>query len=572
MMTQDMAQLVAQTVLQGFDAQYGRFLEITSGAQQRFEQAAWQEVQDAMKKRINLYDHHVALSVELITRMVGDEGHNPDFLSRVKDHYTNLLPDYPRFEIAESFFNSVYCRLFQHRNMLPDKMFVQTSQPHRAHPNPRPLARTFPLEGGVEEQLDAILRHAPFRLPWEDLARDIKDVHQYLLKTFGDEELKEGVLEIYNELFFRNKAAWMVGKLRLKESVHPFLLPIHRSEKGELYIDTCLTRYSEASIVFGFNRAYFMVYASLPMALVEWLREILPGKSTSDLYSAIGCQKHGKTEYYREYLNHVESTREPFIVAPGIKGMVMLVFTMPTYNRVFKVIKDRFAPQKNMSEAHVRACYKLVKEHDRVGRMADMQEYENFAIDKNRVSPDLMEELLREASEKIEDLGEQIVIKHLYIERRMTPLNIYIETATEQQKHDVVEEYGNAIKNLASANIFPGDMLLKNFGVTQNGRVVFYDYDEISHMTEMNFREIPPPRYPEDELSSEPWYSVAEKDVFPEEFRSFLYSDPGLRKMFEETHGDLYKAEYWRQLQRRILDGEIEDVFAYRKKQRFRQR
>jgi Isocitrate dehydrogenase kinase/phosphatase len=572
MMTQDMAQLVAQTILQGFDAQYGRFLEITSGAQQRFEQAAWQDVQRAMKKRINLYDHHVALSVELITRMVGDMGHDPDFLSRVKDHYVELLPDYPRFEIAESFFNSVYCRLFEHRNMLPDKMFVQTSQPHRTHPNPRPLARVFHIENDVREPLKAILRHIPMRLPWEDLERDLDDIYQYLLVNFRAEDLRDSVFEIYNELFFRNKAAWLVGKLRLKESVHPFLLPIHRSEKGALYVDTCLTKYSETSIVFGFNRAYFMVYAPQPMALVEWLREILPSKSTGDLYTAIGCQKHGKTEYYREYADHIGGTREPFIIAPGIKGMVMLVFTLPTYNRVFKIIRDRFAPQKTMTEEHVRSCYQLVKEHDRVGRMADTQEYENFVIDKDRISPELMEELQRDAAEKIDDLGDKIVIKHLYIERRMTPLNIYMETADEQQQRDAVEEYGNAIKNLASANIFPGDMLLKNFGVTKNGRVVFYDYDEISHMTEMNFREIPPPRYPEDEFSDEPWYSVGENDVFPEEFRRFLYGDPKLRQMFDEMHGDLYKADYWRHLQQHILEGEIEDVFAYRKKQRFRQR
>ncbi|MDR1529311.1 MAG: bifunctional isocitrate dehydrogenase kinase/phosphatase [Burkholderiales bacterium] len=571
-MNQGMTQLIAQTILQGFDAQYGRFLEITAGAQRRFENAEWQNVQKALKERIHLYDHHVELSVELITRMAGDEGHDPTFLAHVKDHYIERLADYPRFEIAESFFNSVYRRLFQHRDALPDNMFVQTSQPHRTHPNPRPLAREFPLENGVEDCLRMILRHTPLRLPWEDLPRDINDIHQYLLREFDQETLKNGVLEIYNELFYRNKAAWLVGKLRLKDGVRPFLLPIHRSDAGELYIDTCLTTFPEASIVFGFNRAYFMVYAPLPMATVEWLHEILPKKNAGDLYSAIGCQKHGKTEYYREYLAYLETTDEQFIIAPGIPGMVMLVFTMPSYDRVFKVIKDRFAPQKNTTEANVRACYQLVKEHDRVGRMADTQEYKNFVLDKNRVSPELMNALLKEASEKTTDFGDKIVIHHLYVECRMTPLNIFMETANEQQRRDAIEEYGNAIKNLASADIFPGDMLLKNFGITANGRVVFYDYDEIRHMTEMNFRDIPLPRYPEEEFASEPWYSVGEDDVFPEEFRSFFYSNPEMRRLFEELHGDLYKPEYWRYLQQRIRDGEIEDVFAYRKKQRFRQR
>ncbi len=324
--------------------------------------------------------------------------------------------------------------------------------------------------------------------------------------------------------------------------------------------------------MFGFARSYFMVYVPLPAAMVEWLREILPGKSTAELYTAIGCQKHGKTESYREYLAFIHQSSEQFIIAPGVKGMVMLVFTLPSFDRVFKVIKDQFAPQKEVTQARVLECYQLVKEHDRVGRMADTQEYENFVIDKHRISPELLAELQHEVPEKLEDLGDKIVIKHLYMERRMTPLNLYMEQADDQQLKDAIEEYGNAIKQLAAANIFPGDMLFKNFGVTRHGRVVFYDYDEICYMTEVNFRDIPPPRYPEDEMASEPWYSVSPNDVFPEEFRHFLCSDRKVRHFFEEMHGDLFQASYWRGLQQRIRDGHVEDVFAYRRKQRFSQR
>ncbi|MDR0587672.1 MAG: bifunctional isocitrate dehydrogenase kinase/phosphatase [Burkholderiales bacterium] len=572
-LTNNNAQLIAQTILQGFDAQYGRFLEVTAGAQHRFEQAQWQEVQAAMKRRIHLYDHHVDLAATLIQPLLPENTEPTEFFKEVKRHYTQMLPDYPRFEIAESFYNSVYCHLFEHQQMSQELMFVQSSQPRHTQPSPRPLTRDYPIfPGHLEHLLTDLLQATPLRLPWEDLSRDVDDIYCYLIRTFGKALLSSGTIQICNELFFRNKAAWMVGKLQLANGVHPFLLPIHRSMDGKLYVDTCLTRPAEANIAFGFNRAYFMVHAPVPFVLVEWLRDILPGKSTADLYTAIGCQKHGKTEYHREYLAHVSQTDEPFIIAPGIRGMVMLVFTMPTYNRVFKVIKDKFAPQKNIDEAHVRACYQLVKEHDRVGRMPDTQEYIEFMIDKKRISPELMEALTTEAPGKIMDMGEMLCIKHLYIERRITPLNIYLETATPQQQQEAVEEYGSAIKNLASANIFPGDMLLKNFGITENGRVVFYDYDEIRYMTEMRFRDIPPPRYPEDEMASEPWYSVGEDDVFPEEFKSFLYGSPELRQMFDKLHGDLYKASYWRELQDRIKAGEVVDVFAYRKKQRFRQR
>ncbi|HHG2835457.1 TPA: bifunctional isocitrate dehydrogenase kinase/phosphatase [Escherichia coli] len=562
--------LIAQTILQGFDAQYGRFLEVTSGAQQRFEQADWHAVQQAMKNRIHLYDHHVGLVVEQLRCITNGQSTDAAFLLRVKEHYTRLLPDYPRFEIAESFFNSVYCRLFDHRSLTPERLFIFSSQPERCFRTiPRPLAKDFHPDHGWESLLMRVISDLPLRLRWQNKSRDIHYIVRHLTETLGTDNLAESHLQVANELFYRNKAAWLVGKLITPSGTLPFLLPIHQTDDGELFIDTCLTTTAEASIVFGFARSYFMVYAPLPAALVEWLREILPGKTTAELYMAIGCQKHAKTESYREYLVYLQGCNEQFIEAPGIRGMVMLVFTLPGFDRVFKVIKDKFAPQKEMSAAHVRACYQLVKEHDRVGRMADTQEFENFVLEKRHISPALMELLLQEAAEKITDLGEQIVIRHLYIERRMVPLNIWLEQVEGQQLRDAIEEYGNAIRQLAAANIFPGDMLFKNFGVTRHGRVVFYDYDEICYMTEVNFRDIPPPRYPEDELASEPWYSVSPGDVFPEEFRHWLCAAPRIGPLFEEMHADLFRADYWRALQNRIREGHVEDVYAYRRRQRF---
>lgn len=569
-MSRDLPLLIAQTILQGFDAQYGRFLEVTSGAQQRFEQADWHAVQQAMKQRIHLYDHHVGLVAEQLRCITDGKTADSDFLLQVKANYTRLLPDYPRFEIAESFFNSVYCRLFDHRALLPERLFVFSSQPERRFRTiPRPLAKDFFPTGGWEPLLAKLLADLPLRLPWQDRARDVGYIASHLNETFGNDVLRQSHLQVANELFYRNKAAWLVGKLITPGGTLPFLLPIHRSEEGQLVVDTCLTTHAEASIVFGFARSYFMVYAPLPAATVEWLREILPGKTTAELYMAIGCQKHGKTESYREYLHYLARSDEQFIEAPGIRGMVMLVFTLPGFDRVFKIIKDRFAPQKEMNAAHVRACYQLVKEHDRVGRMADTQEFENFVLEKRQIAPALMALLQQEVAEKITDLGDRIAISHLYIERRMVPLNIWLEQASGQSLRDAIEEYGNAIRQLAAANIFPGDMLFKNFGVTRHGRVVFYDYDEICYMTEVNFRDIPPPRYPEDELAGEPWYSVSPGDVFPEEFRHWLCADPRIGPLFEEMHADLFRAEYWRSLQARIRSGHIEDVYAYRRRQRF---
>ena len=392
--------LVAQTILQGFDAQYGRFLEITSGAQYRFEQADWHGIQLAMKERIRLYDNHVGLVVEQLRCIRHDIDKESVFLQKVKERYTQLLPNYPRFEIAESFFNSVYCRLFHHRELNKKNLFVFSSQPaYRFAQAPRPLSRTFVIQSDLPALLQDILSRLPLRLPWQNKSRDIQFICQTLYAQFSHEELQNAVFHIANELFYRNKAAWMIGKIAINNQFIPLLLPIHNIEQ-HLVIDTCLTTTDEASIVFGFARSYFMVYAPFPAALVTWLRDILPEKSIAELYMSIGCQKHGKTEYYREYLAFMNFSSEQFIEAPGVKGMVMLVFTLPTYDRVFKVIKDRFAPQKTMTAERVKECYRLVKEHDRVGRMADTQEFENFVIDKKRISNDLMAILEQEIPNK----------------------------------------------------------------------------------------------------------------------------------------------------------------------------
>ncbi|MFS7197304.1 bifunctional isocitrate dehydrogenase kinase/phosphatase [Rahnella inusitata] len=562
--------LIAQTILQGFDAQYGRFLEVTAGAQQRFEQADWPAVQAAMKQRIHLYDHHVGLVVAQLKCITGPHFYDAAFLIRVKNCHSELLPDYPRAEIAESFFNSVYCRIFKHRDLTADKLYIFSEQPSHPQRNcPRPLARQYPVQGDLMTTLEKVLGDLPMRLPWENAPRDVDYIATALQQRFSAAQLSDAVIEMATEIFYRNKAAWIIGKIRIGQQVFPLLLPVHLGQKSALFVDACLTDSNDASIVFGFARSYFMVYAPQPGALVEWLREILPAKTTAELYSAIGCQKHAKTECYREHLRFMAQTDESFIVAPGVKGMVMLVFTLPGSDRVFKVIKDRFAPQKEVTEAQVMACYQLVKEHDRVGRMADTQEFEHFILPKKNISPELMAELQREVPAKMEDLGSSIVLRHLYIERRMTPLNLYLEQASDQQLYDVIEEYGNAIKQLAAANIFPGDMLFKNFGVTRHGRVVFYDYDEICYMTEVNFRNIPSPRFPEDELASEPWYSIAENDVFPEEFRYFLCTDPRICSVLENLHGDIFIPDYWQGLQQRILKGYVEDVYAYKQSQRF---
>jgi isocitrate dehydrogenase kinase/phosphatase len=376
-------------------------------------------------------------------------------------------------------------------------------------------------------------------------------------------------LQVLASLFYRNKAAYIVARLVNADNKQALIIPLMQDENEKLFIDTTLMKAKDVSIVFSFSRAYFTVDMEVPSAYVSFLQSIMPGKSAVDLYAMLGLQKQAKTLLYREMQYHLTHSRDNFQIAPGARGMVMLVFALPSFPFVFKLIRDHFDPPKTSSRKDVREKYQLVKFHDRVGRMADTLEYSNVAIPLNRIDSSLMDELRATAESSIEVVGDNLVIHHIYIERRMEPLDRYLSQASPAMRRNAIRDFGQAIRDLAGANIFPGDMLQKNFGVTRTERVVFYDYDEISYITDCNFRHIPPARSFEDEMSDTPWYSIGENDVFPESFKPFFFPNPQDHALFKKDHADLLNADWWNGVKDNILGGNQADLFPYPVKRRF---
>ncbi|HJV01805.1 MAG TPA: bifunctional isocitrate dehydrogenase kinase/phosphatase, partial [Burkholderiaceae bacterium] len=404
--------------------------------------------------------------------------------------------------------------------------------------------------------------------------RDIGFVETRMRALFGSDLLEPNhQIQVLSSLFYRNKGAYIVGKGINGNRIYPFVVPILYNRKRELVLDTVIFDPTLITVLFSFTRAYFMVDMEVPSAYVHFLRTLMPYKPRGEIYTILGLQKLGKNAFYREFLHHLHHSSDCFETAPGIRGLVMVVFALPSFPYVFKVIKDSFPPPKEITRQQVKEKYLLVKYHDRVGRMADTLEYSNVAFPRARFDDALLAELKEVAPSLVEEEGSQIIIRHLYIERRMTPLNIFLSEAEKRGDHAAVEhgivEYGNAIKDMVGVNIFPGDMLYKNFGVTRHGRVVFYDYDEIEYVTDCNFRKIPQARNEEDEMASEPWYPVAKNDVFPEQFETFLLGNPEVRKYFLKHHADLLTQEYWQNAKQRLLDGIVEDVFPYPQELRF---
>jgi isocitrate dehydrogenase kinase/phosphatase len=560
---------IAQLILDGFDDYREQFRQITNGARVRFEQAQWQEIQQASAARIALYEECVgAVSAGLRQTYTVEVLLDVVQWPLVKSAYIALID--PRYddELAETWFNSIFCSLFSHDQINDGCMFIHTTRPSLRGNVRAPQTRVYEPLGNMEQALRQVFEDFSFEVGYEDLERDLRRLLKQLHASLPDWVCKDPELriELFASRLYRNKGAYLVGRIYTRDEQWPLVIPLLHREGQGIQIDALITDEAEVSIIFSFTRSYFMVRVGYPAEFVSFLKRILPGKHIAELYTSIGFYKHGKSEFYRALINHLATTDDKFIMAPGVRGMVMSVFTLPGFNTVFKIIKDRFSPSKNVDRGTVIEKYRLVKTVDRVGRMADTQEFADFRFPLSKFEPECLAELLEVAPSTVVVEGDTVLVRHCWTERRMTPLNMYVESASEAQVREALDDYGLAIKQLAAANIFPGDMLLKNFGVTRHGRVVFYDYDEICFLTEANFRRIPPPRYPEDEMACEPWYSVAPLDVFPEEFPPFLFADMKQRKLFSQLHGELYDADYWKSLQEAIRAGKVIDVFPYRRK------
>lgn len=568
---------IARTILDGFDKHYRLFRASSQGAKQHFESGNWSAAQIAARERIGFYDARAKECVQILEDEYEEEDLSDEVWREVKLHYMGLLIDHLRPELAETFFNTVCTKLLHRTYFHNDFIFLRpatATEYLESGDTPATYRVYYPATDGLNFTLKRIVTNFQLKAKFADLNRDVVLVEERLRENFGIDRLEPNhQIQVLASLFYRNKSAYIIGKGINGNKEYPFVVPVTHNRKGELVLDTVLFETMQITVLFSFTRAYFMVDMEVPSAYVQFIRSILPKKPRSEIYTMLGLQKHGKNLFYRDFLHHLKYSSDIIEAAPGIRGLVMLVFALPSFPYVFKLIKDFFPAPKETTKALIKEKYLLVKNHDRVGRMADTLEYSDVSFPRARFSEELLAEIKKFSPSILEVGADEVVIKHLYIERRMTPLNIWLTEAEKRGDDAAIEhgllEYGNAIKDLVGANIFPGDMLYKNFGVTRVGRVVFYDYDEIEYITDCKFRTIPLPRNEEDEMSAEPWYPIAKNDVFPEQFGTFLLGNAKVRKYFMLHHADLLTAEYWQGRKQRILDGKVDDVFPYSQEIRF---
>lgn len=551
------------TIFAAFEDYNHEFRHITRRAYRRFEEREWKLGQRDAIERIELYDHRVVACLAGLVGLMGANIADQKTWRQVRDQYSKRIADCTDSEFYKTFFNSLTRKAFNTVGVNTEVEFLAPDLEPTLNGSDPPL-HSYQNEGSLAPIIESILEQFPSARLFRDFARTMRfvvdELHDYVQVYHRGKPIRS--VEMLVPVFYRATRSFLVGRIQGDDWIAPFILAFKNGDDG-IVVDAVITSNKEVRSLFGFSRSYLHVDLPAVGAAVKFLRSFMPKKGVDELYTALGRAKQGKTERYRRLYKHLTVSTDKFVHAEGQRGMVMIVFTLPSYDLVFKVIRDRFAFPKTTSRADVMERYQYVFKHDRVGRLVDAQEFRQLRFSRSRFSSELLAELREEAGQACRVEGDDLIIEHCYIERRLRPLNLYLQEVNEIAAGQAVVDYGQAIKDLARSNVFPGDLLLKNFGVTDNGRIIFYDYDELCLVTDCSFRELPSARFEEDETRGEPWFYVGQYDVFPEQFANFLGLPEHLRDIFLKYHHDLLTADYWRSLKSSHDEDKLLEVVPY---------
>ena len=565
MSDKDLIAECSQIIYDGFIRYNNYFHRMTRRARTRFEQRDWKGHQQDIVDRVDLYEKSVRRIVLALRNTLGNRVNNKTLWYEIRSYFGERLDQVPDNDFIKTFFNSTTRRIFGTEGVDPGIEFISSGPSDDLHLIMSLNIRRYPYWVSLQRIFETILDDFSFRIPYDDTSRNAKRIAR-MISAYSKENFNENIeyirFEFIDSFFYQAARAYLVGKLILSEGEAPIVIAF-KNEYGGISVDAVFLHEKEISLIFGYTRSYYFADPNSVIGAVHFLKSMLPKKPIDELYTVLGRLRQGKTERHRTFTEHLHNTKDKFIHAEGDTGLVMIVFTLPSYNLVFKIIRDKFGYPKTMSRKDVIGKYKLVSKHDRAGRLIDTQEYLNLEFPINRFSKELLNELLDGATESVRKEDNNLILKLAYVERRVRPLNLYLNEVSEEEAIYAIIDYGQTIKDLAQTNIFTGDLLLKNFGVTRHNRVIFYDYDEVTLVTDCNFRDIPESTDIDDEMQADTWYFVGENDIFPEEFIRFLSMNDQVKAQFMKYHQDLLTSEYWRKVQNQHIKGEVSLVVPY---------
>ena len=559
---------ISAVIVNGFINYNNDFRKITRRAKKRFETRDWSSNQSDAVERIELYEHSVGRIVTIVKESMADRLHDKSLWALIKEQYLHQIRDYADTEFFKTYFSSVTRRIFSTIGVDPLVEFIALNIKPTEHMLGMVNSKVYRNRGETLFLFDELLVDYAFTTPYRNIDRTIRfisaEVDAYCAAHNRLNSIQH--IEILHPVFYRTTRAYIVGRIDGDDRVCPLVIALKNTDEG-IVADAIILSEHDVSMLFGFTRSYFHADLAIVGTTMAFLKSMMPQKPIAEIYTVLGRPKQGKTERYRSLFQHLAKSSDRFVHAKGDRGMVMVVFTLPSYDIVFKVIRDRFAYPKTIGRKDVIEKYQLVFKHDRAGRLVDAQEFRRLRLDRARFTDELLDELLTACGDTCRIVNDFVVIEHVYMERRLTPLNLYLREADEEAARHAAIDYGQAIRDLALSNVFPGDLLLKNFGLTRHGRVIFYDYDELCLVTDCNFRKIPEARGDIDEMRAGAWFYVGPHDIFPEQFIEFLGFQEDVRRAFIEHHAELLTADYWANLKKRHQSGEVLEVLPYTAKQ-----
>src|SRR5450631_863344 len=543
-MRADLAALVSAQIAEHFRLYNDEFGRITRRAAGNFLAEDWRAAQIDSVARIELYELRVARCLGVVATQLQDRRKDVSLWIDIKHSYETLVARRPDSDFYHTFFNSVTRDLFGTVGVNQEVEFCATTAGRASGSVP---IRVYRVGGSLPAAVAEILVDLPFNAAIADTEAAVHRISAEIGRYFatGRHSGAPESIELIEPVFYRGMQAFVVGRVIGDGVITPLVLAFTILQRT-VHIDAVMLSRADVGSLFGYARSYFHVDLPVVSAAITLLRSFMPRKSVDELYTVLGRAKQGKTERYFALQRHMEKSIDSFVHAPGERGLVMIVFTLPSHDLVFKVIRDHFGAPKNTTRADVIERYQFVFRHDRVGRLVDAQEFKRLRLPRARFMPALAEELLQEASESCRVEGGDLIVEHCYIERRLRPLNLFLREADPAAAEAAIVDYGSALRDLAASNVFPGDLLLKNFGVTSHGRVIFYDYDELCLVSDCVFRDLPRARNEEEEVSAEPWFHCGPRDVFPEQWLPFLCIPSALSEVFIRQHGCLLTAAWWR--------------------------
>ena len=561
-----LARIIARDIAGAFSVYHTEFARISRRAATRFAARDFTGKQRDRSERIDLYEPALQTCLDEICLKLDHHALDIDLWRAIKGRYARLIRPIPDRELYKTFYNSVTRRLFNTIGTRPEIEFVEPPPPYHAP------AGAYVFHGELDispDWLIELFRHLPLPAPLYSPVTEARFVARELTHQWGDFLDGHPPIESLPELCYRNLRSYIVLRAAHAGGYRPLVLALINTSRG-IRVEAVVTDPREISALFGYTRSYFHADLDPVADAVDFISSILPAKPRFELYTSLGRAKQGKTERYRELIAALSRTQGTIVDAATEPGMVMVVFSSPEYPAVFKVLRDRFGPAKSITHEGVVKKYAYVFKHDRAGRLIDAQEFRELILPRHAFAASLLEDLAGSISQRIDIRGNEVVLHHVYVERRVRPLNAFLPQADPRARRAAVHDFGQTIKDLAGTGLFPGDLFPKNFGLTPHGRVVLFDYDDVVPLGECRFRALPKARYPEEALAAEPWFSVEPGDVFPEEFSRFWGLDHEASSWLLEAHGELTDPCWWRAIQAHTAKGEINDTVPYPRRRRLR--